>query len=47
LAGGASDKKVNWPIFVALDLSEVAVQRYVGIMVREHRARRGFDLGEA
>jgi hypothetical protein len=44
LAGGASDKKVNWPIFVALDGGEVAVERRIGIVVRQHGARRGLDL---
>jgi hypothetical protein len=44
LTGGSSDKKVNWPIFVTSNGGEVAVQRYVGIMVGEDGARCGLDL---
>jgi hypothetical protein len=46
LAGGASDKKVNWPIFVGSDRGEVAVKRNIGVMVRQHSARECLDLGE-
>lgn len=45
LAGGASDKKVNWSIFGSLDLGEVADERGVGVVVGQHGAGRGFDLG--
>jgi hypothetical protein len=44
LAGGASDKKVNWAIFIASDGGEVPVQRHVGIVVGEDGARRGLNL---
>ena len=47
LAGGASDKKVNWSIFGAFDFGEVAAEGDVGIMMSEHSAGRGFDLGIA
>jgi hypothetical protein len=47
LAGGSSDKKVNWSIFVASYFGEVAAERDGGIVVGQDGARRSFDLGEA
>ena len=47
LAGGASDKKVNWSIFGTLDLGEVADKWNVGIVMGQNCTRRGLDLGIA
>jgi hypothetical protein len=33
LAGGSSDKKVNWSILIALNCGEVAMQRHIRIMM--------------
>ena len=44
LTGRSSDKKVNWPIFIAFDGREVPMQRDVRIVMRENGARCGFDL---
>jgi hypothetical protein len=38
LAGGSSDKKVNWSIFVSLDGGEVAMQGDVRIMMLKNRS---------
>jgi hypothetical protein len=46
LAGGSSDKKVNWAIFVASDRSEVAVTRCVWVMMLEHGAGERLDFAE-
>ena len=47
LTGGAADKKVNWSIFYAFDLGEVADQRDIRIAVSQHGAGCGFDFGIA
>jgi hypothetical protein len=47
LAGGSSDKKVNWPIFVGSDRREVAVQRDLRIVMLEDGSRERFDLAES
>jgi hypothetical protein len=44
LTGSASDKKVNWAIFVALDRGEVAMKRRVGIVMFQDSARERLDL---
>lgn len=44
LAGRSADKKVNCSIFVSANRGEIAVQRHVGVVVREHGARERFDL---
>jgi hypothetical protein len=44
LAGRAADKKVNCVILPCFDRREIAVQRDVGVVVREHGAWEGIDL---
>jgi hypothetical protein len=46
LAGGSSDKKVNWFIRPLLEFGHVAEVRHVGVVVREHRRRERFDFAE-
>jgi hypothetical protein len=46
LAGGSSDKKVNWPILIGSNGGEVAVKRGVRVMVLQHGARERFDFAE-
>jgi hypothetical protein len=46
LAGGSSNKKVNWVIFVALDGREVPMQGDIGIVVGQHGAGKSLNLGE-
>ena len=46
LAGSASDQKVNWLIFILRYGGEVAVQRHIGIVVRQHGARKRLNLAE-
>jgi hypothetical protein len=44
LAGGSSNKKVDWLILPALDRGEVAMQRDIGIVMAQHGARESLDL---
>jgi hypothetical protein len=46
LAGGSSDKKLNWFIRPLLEFGHIAEVRHVGVVVREHRRRERFDLAE-
>jgi hypothetical protein len=46
LAGGSSDKKVNWAIILRSDRREVAMQGCVGIVMRQHGAGECLDFAE-
>jgi hypothetical protein len=46
LAGGSSDKKVNWAIFIASDRGEIPVQGHIGIVVFQNGAGERLDLAE-
>jgi hypothetical protein len=46
LAWGSSDKKVNWSILISPYCGKITVARHVGIVMRQHGARKCLNLRE-